>query len=102
MNVSEILSLVTCINTTLILIVLTLAFLPQVKQLLAVIRDVVLWATLVLVLTATGWIAWSRFSGAGPPSDAKSAGTTGVVSSSWSPTAVPSPSGSRDPFRGPP
>jgi hypothetical protein len=91
MKLSEILSIVTCVNSTLILIVLTLGFLPQVKQLLAVVRDVVLWATLVVVIAATGWIAWCRFSNGPAPANPASAGSTGVVSSSWSPSATPSP-----------
>ena len=90
MNLSEILSIVTCVNSTLILIVLTLAFLPQVKQLLAVIRDVVLWATLAVVMTATGWVAWDRYSDERAASDPASPDSTELVSSFRSTPVTPS------------
>lgn len=63
MSASEILAIVTCINSALTLIVVTVAFLPQVKQVLAVVRDVVLWSALLFVLGFSGWTAWSRWSG---------------------------------------
>ena len=68
MDITETLSLVTCVSSILTLVVVTLAFLPQVKQLLVVIRDVVLWVTLVAVMAATGWLAWTGLSDSSPSS----------------------------------
>ncbi len=61
MSLSEILSIVTCVSSVLTLLVVTVAYVPQFKQFLVMIRDAVLWATLLVVIAATGWLAWTGF-----------------------------------------
>ena len=58
MNVFEILAIVTCITSTVTMIMVAIAVLPHVRQGMIIVRDAVLWATLVLILSAVAWAAW--------------------------------------------
>ncbi len=87
MSASEILAIVTCINSALTLVVVTVAFLPQVKQVLAVVRDMVLWTALVALLGFTGWTAWSRWS-TGPHANEGATDSAVLATPNWSPPAT--------------
>jgi hypothetical protein len=62
MDFYQILAVFTCLISTVTFVLVAVAVVPHVKHGLAVIRDAVLWATLVVVLALVIWRAWDRFS----------------------------------------
>jgi hypothetical protein len=78
------------VSSILTLVVITVAFLPQVKQILVVIRDVVLWVTLVAVMAATGWLAWTGVARS-PWKSPSTAADEPVPASDWPSTPVSRP-----------
>ncbi|MCP4189878.1 MAG: hypothetical protein GY768_04540 [Planctomycetaceae bacterium] len=61
MSLYEILTVVSCVTSTLTMIIVSIAILPHLKTGLAVVRDAVLWASLVLVLALVGWLGLRQF-----------------------------------------
>jgi hypothetical protein len=63
MSFPDVLNIVTLVVSTITMIIVTLALLPQLKQGMAVARDIVLWAALILVVSAVTMIGWNRYGG---------------------------------------
>jgi hypothetical protein len=55
------LNIITLIVSTITLFTVTVALLPQLKQGMAVARDIVLWAALILVVSAVTMVGWNRY-----------------------------------------
>ena len=74
MSLYEILTVVTCLTSTMTMIIVAVAILPHFKTGLAVVRDAVLWASLVLILAIMGWLGMRQIVNYRSESQAKTAG----------------------------
>ena len=61
MSLYEILTIVTCVTSTATMLMVGVAILPHVKNGCAVVRDAVLWASLIAVLMLMGWLGIQQF-----------------------------------------
>lgn len=61
MSLYEILTIVTCVTSTATMLLVGVAILPHVKNGCAVVRDAVLWASLIAVLMLMGWLGIQQF-----------------------------------------
>ena len=76
MSLYEILTVISCITSTLTMIIVAIAILPHLKTGLAVVRDAVLWASLVLMLALVGWLGLRQFASDRAESKAETAGVS--------------------------
>ena len=60
MELTELLTIVSCATSTVTMILVIVAELPHVKSGMAVIRDAVLWVAFVVVVALAGWLGWQR------------------------------------------
>ena len=61
MSLYEILIIVTCVTSTVTMFMVGVSILPHFKNGCAVVRDAVLWASLVAVLMVMGWLGMRQF-----------------------------------------
>ena len=61
MSLYEILTIVTCVTSTATMLMVGVAILPHVKNGCAVVRDAVLWVSLIAVLMLMGWLGIQQF-----------------------------------------
>ena len=60
MSLYEVLTVITCLTSTITMIIVLIAVLPHFKNGLAIVRDAILWVTMVLILFVMCWIGWQR------------------------------------------
>ena len=60
MELFQILSIITCVTSTITAIVVCIALLPHVKDGMAIIRDAVLWLALIGLFVTAGWLGFDR------------------------------------------
>ncbi len=63
MTVWQTLIVISTFSSTMTLLIVALAVLPQLKQGMAVLRDAILWAALVLIFAAGIYWSWQRWTG---------------------------------------
>ena len=96
MSLYEILTVVTCITSTMTMIIVAVAILPHFKSGLAVVRDAVLWASLVLILAIVGWLGFRQLVDYRTESGAETAGLNTLQTSHERRNAPSSPTGPAD------
>jgi hypothetical protein len=71
MGLLEVLTIITCVTSTITMIIVLFGVLPHVKNGLTILRDGILWVTMILVLCAIGWMGWQQLiSNRSPTQDA--------------------------------
>lgn len=79
MTLHEILTIITCLTSTVTMFMVGVAILPHFKNGLAIVRDAVLWASLVVIIIVMGWVGIQQFmSRGGSQAEAESVETETV------------------------
>ena len=59
MDIYQKLSIVTCITSTMTLLIAAMALLPHIKSSAVIVRDAFLWVAFVLIVFGLGWYGWT-------------------------------------------
>ena len=78
MNTFDLLSIVSCVTSTVTMIVVAMAMLPHVKAGAVIVRDAILWLALITVLAGLVWMAINQFTAPSNASSGDTSGTTNV------------------------
>ncbi len=60
MSLYEVLTVITCVTSCITMIIVLFGVMPHVKNGLTIVRDAILWVTMILVLCILGWIGWQQ------------------------------------------
>ena len=66
MDAFQILSVITCLSSTITAVVVCVSLLPHVKDGMVIIRDVILWLAFAALLVALGWLGFEHFKNTRP------------------------------------
>ena len=59
MDIYQKLSIVTCVTSTMTLLIAAMALLPHIKSSVVIVRDAFLWVAFVLIVFGLGWYGWT-------------------------------------------